>query len=128
MKIDLKQIIEKMEMSKKEVATELFPVNKFPVLALNRVLAGEAVLDADQISKLSMLSGLSPNEMFSSWKMKSRMGIHTLTSGNYRADLDMHSGTTKIFYKGSLDHEFIIHKTNIELSEFINMLNTKIEE
>lgn len=128
MKIDLRKIVEQMEMGKKEIAIQLFPTNKFPVLALNRVMSGDAVLDADQISKLSMLSGLSPNEMYSSWKMESRSGLHVFTNGNYRAELDMSRGTTKIYYKNTLDREFVIHDKHIKLSEYLDMLNIKIEK
>ena len=52
--IDLKEIIEKRKLDAKDVAQQLFPGIKYPKLALNRIIAGEAVLDANQISKLAL--------------------------------------------------------------------------
>ena len=127
-KIDLRKIVEQMDMSKKDIALQLFPVNKFPVLALNRVMSGDAVLDADQISKLSMLSGLSPNEMYSSWSMKSKDGILIFTHDNYRAELNMNDWNTKLFYRDTLYHDFILHTRHIKLEDYLDILNTQIEK
>jgi hypothetical protein len=63
--IDVKEIIEKHQLDAKEVAQQLFPGNKYPKLALNRVMAGSAQLDANQMSKLALLIGVQVSDLYS---------------------------------------------------------------
>jgi hypothetical protein len=133
MKINLTKIVEAMVadlgMSKKEIAVQLFPTNRHPDLALNRVMKEEGVLDADQISKLSFLSGIPIGRLFGDWDMNTtKDGLHVFTNDQYRAELDTNTWTTKIFKSGSLSHELAIHSGSITLSEFINIINIQIEK
>lgn len=123
--IDLKLIIEATGLDQEMIAEQLFPTNQYPKLALNRVLSGKSLLDASQISKLSSLTGLPINELFSgsSWKTDSRGGKHKFTNGDFVAELDTETWITKIFLSGSLKHESIIHAKNVPLSEYISALN-----
>lgn len=123
--INLKEIIEKSKLDIKEIAIQLFPENKYPRLALNRVIAGEAVLDANQISKLALLINVDISDLYSdgNWKMKSRKGIHIFTSGRFRAELDSESWITKIFHRDSMFHDSIIHSGSTPLSEYFKELN-----
>jgi len=127
-KIDLQQIMTRADLNKKEVAQQLFPKNIHPVLALNRVMAGEALLDADQISKLSLLVGVPISDLFkgSEWKAQTKEGNYYLSNGDFLAILDHPSGMTKLFHKDSLLHEEILHSGLIVLSEYLEKLNTLI--
>jgi hypothetical protein len=124
-KIKLKELIDKQGLDTKELAEQLFPQNKYPRLALNRVLAGGAVLDANQISKLSLLTGIPINELYSgeNWKAQSTKGIHVFTNEAFRAELNTETWVTKIFHKESLFHESIIHTGTMKLSEYFEQLN-----
>lgn len=126
--IDLNGIISKQELDPKEVAQQLFPGNKYPKLALNRVLAGEAVLDANQISKLSLMTGLSIDQLYSEngWKSTSKAGIIAFQNGEYKAELSTETWVTKIFHNGSLFHESIITPGATPVSEYLNELNSII--
>jgi len=125
--IDIKAIIEKQGLEMNDVAEQLFPKNKYPRLALNRVIAGDAVLDADQISKLALLADLTIAELYgANWKAKSSKGLHTFTNGEFKAELDTTSWITKIFHKGSKFHESVIHSKSIPLSEYLDKLNIQI--
>lgn len=128
--IDLNKIIEKQELDPKEVAQQLFPGNKYPKLALNRVLAGEAVLDANQISKLALLTGLSVDQLYSGndWKMRSKAGIFYFQNGEYKAELNTETWVTKIFHNDSLFHESIITPGATPVSEYLNELNSIINK
>ena len=128
--INLKKIIEVKNLDKKEVAAELFPTNKFATLALDRVLDGKSVLDANQISRFSLYSGIPIAELYSGadWSSTIKGGTHVLLKGAYRAELDSKTWTTKLFHKDSLFHEFILHKPSISLAEYIETLNSVISK
>ena len=102
--INLKKIVLKME--KKEIAKQLFPGNKYPVLALNRVIAGEGSLDANQISKLSKLSGIPIEKLFD------------------KVELDKITWIIKIFRNKNLFHEETIITPNqvITISKLLSTI------
>lgn len=126
--IDLKAIIEAKNLDVNTVAQQLFPTNQYPRLALNRILAGKALLDATQISKLAMLTGLDIGDLYANnnWNAKSADGLHTFTSGDWLATLDTTTWITKIFHKNSMKHESVIHAPNTPLSEYIQALNNVV--
>ncbi len=129
-KIDLKKIIKVKNLNKKEVAAELFPANKFALLALDRVLAEKGVLDADQISRFSLYSGIPIAELYSGadWSSTIKNGTHVLLKGDYRAELDTKTWTTRLFHNDSLFHQFIIHSAGISLGDYIDTLNSEISK
>lgn len=126
--IDLKKIISENDLDFKSVANELFPDNKYPALALNRVVKGEAFLDSNQIIKLSELSGVPIETLFygGKWKTTSKDKEITFTNGDYVAKLNTHSNMTRIFHKKNMIHEAIIHKSTIPLSEYLNQIEKLI--
>lgn len=129
-KIDLKKIIQVKKLDEKEVAAELFPNHKHPKLALDRVLAGEGVLDANQISRFSFYSGIPIAELYTGtgWRSSIKGHTHILVSGEYTAKLDTTTWTTEVFHKKSLFHEFIIHSSSISLSKYIEKLDSEISK
>lgn len=125
--IDLKKIIEDQGLDTKEVAQHLFPGNKYPRLALNRVIAGDAVLDANQISKLALLASVSISQLYGTeWKSKSKKDLMIFSSENFRAELNTQTWVTKIFDNDSMFHESIIHSGSTPLSDYLNELNAII--
>jgi len=128
--IDVESIIKEANLSKVEVAIQLFPENKFPALALNRVMNQELPLDANQISKLSLLAGIPIASMFSgeSWKAELKGNVHTFTNGEYKAELDTDTWVTKVFHNNSRIHEELIHSKAIPLSEYLNKLDLIINK
>lgn len=122
--IDLKGIIDSQNPNPKELAAQLFPQNKHPRLALNRILSGDAVLDADQISKLASLTGLTPDELYSTkgWKSTTKNNIMIFHQGEYKAELDTQTWITKVFHNNSLFHETIITPGATPISEYLKRL------
>lgn len=129
-KINLEKIIEAKKLDTKEVALELFPNALHPVLALKRILSGEGVLDADQISRFSLFSGIPISELYEGgkWFAKIQGKKHILVSGRYRAELDTDTWTTELYHKDSLFHEFIIHSKSISLCDYIARLDAEISK
>lgn len=129
-KIDLKKIIHSKKLDEKEVAEQLFPMHKYPKLALDRVLEGEGVLDANQISRFSLYTGIPISELYdgAGWKGSIEGHTHVLVSGDYTAKLDTKNWSTRIFHKESLYHEFILHTPSITLAEYIDRLDFEISK
>jgi hypothetical protein len=123
--IDLDNIIREKKLGKKELAQNLFPGNKHASLALNRVIKGDGFLDSNQISLLSELTGISIGNLYTrdGWKTESKSGLMIFTSNDYRAELDTVKWSTKVFCKGSLFHEEVIHTHSISLSTYLEKLS-----
>lgn len=128
-RINLSEIIASKGLKTKEVARELFPDNSYPSLALNRILSGEAVLNADQISRLSLYADIPIGELFSGgkWTAKAKKDLLIFTSGEYRAELDVKAWTSKLYHKDSIYHEFFILSKTIGLNDYINQLEEIIK-
>lgn len=129
-KIDLGEIIKAKKLDEKEIAEQLFPMHKYPKLALDRVLSGDGVLDANQISRFSLYSGIPIAELYSgaAWKSTIDGHTHVLTSGDFTAKLDTTTWTTTLFHKDSLFHTFVIHNSSITLADYIEKLNAEINK
>ncbi len=129
-KINLGKIIKAKKLDEHEVAKQLFPLHKYPKMALDRVNKGEGVLDANQISKFSLYSGIPIAELYSGseWKSSIDKTTHILTSGDFTAKLDTTNWTTKLFHKDSLFHTFVIHSSSITLEEYIEKLKSEINK
>ena len=126
--IDITKIIQDHNLNAKELAASLFPLHRFPHMALTRILQGKGVLDANQISLLSEITGQSINSLFnqSEWVAQSREGIIFFSSGDFRAELDMEKNTSKVFHKDSIFHETILHTTSIPLSEYLKEISESV--
>lgn len=125
--IDIRGVIEKSGLNYSDVATELFPLNAYPRLALNRVADRKngAHLDEEQISKLASLLGLNISELFdeTEWSSKIEGDKVTFSTKDYRAELDLKTNKTKIYHLNSLFHSEIIHSLTVPLSEYLESLN-----
>ena len=128
--IDLKGFIKDKGLNKAEIAIQLFPDNKFPKLALDRVLKGESALDANQISKLSAMTNTSIGDLFNTggWKSSGSFGKLKFTKGEYQATFDRDTKLTSVYHEGSMVHEFIIHAESITLSDYITELESQIKK
>lgn len=128
-KINIKKIITENNLDKKEIAQHLFPENKYPSLALNRVISGEANLDSDQISKLALMTDLSINDLYGiKFSIKSADKKMFMSFEDFKAELCLKTWSTKVFHKGSLFHEEILHRSSIALSEYLDELTNIINK
>ncbi len=125
--IKVKLIIEQSGLDPAIVAKHLFPTNKYPKLALNRIIEGHAFLDSSQMHKLAAMTNMTVSELYGGeWKQTSKEDIITFTTGTYRAELNTKTWLTKIFDSNSLFHEAILHSGATALSEYLNELNSII--
>lgn len=126
-KIDVKKVCEVAELDYDEVAAHLFPDVGHARLALNRAVK-LGTLNANQISKLSLLSGIPIGQLFTGaeWKANSKSNVHVFTNSEFTAELCTDTWTTKLYHNKSMFHEHILHDKRITLVKFIDMLNSEI--
>lgn len=127
---NLKNIIEQHGLNTKTLAAELFPSNAYPMIALTRVINGDSQLNADQISKLSFISGVPIENLFDGAKWKSNHNANSSTlvfeSESYRIELDMELWTSKVFDKDSLIHESVVSDRFLPMSEYLQNIDNLI--
>lgn len=122
--IRLKEILDASGLDMTEVAKHLFPTNKYPKLALDRIIDGKAFLDSHQLSKLASMTGMTVSELYGGqWKQTSKGDTITFTSDTYKAELNTKTWIIKIFDNDSLFHESLIVSGSTVLSELIGKLN-----
>lgn len=119
--IDLQKIIQEHKLDAKSLASDLFPTHQHPQMALTRIVQGKGVLDANQISLLAEITGQSINALFgqSEWVASSNKALLIFESDEFRAELCMETSSSRVYHKGSLFHETILHTTSIPLSEYL---------
>lgn len=128
MTINLRELIEQRGLKTREVAEFLYPDNKYPRVALQRVLDGEALLNSEQVSRLAAWLGISTDSLYKGgWSSEFKGETCILTNGNYRAELSIRTGETKVFHLGALFHEIILHDPAISLSQYVELLNAIIK-
>lgn len=128
--INLTRLIETKNLDVQEVARELFPEAKYPKLALDRILKNESYLNSNQISRLSLMTGIPINFLYEGGEWgeanTSSNGVIVFSAADYRAELDTNSWTTKLFHKNSIFHEAVISNPSIPLSEYLSELTSLI--
>lgn len=112
-----------------EMGELLFPGAKHPHLAFKRIIKEGRALDTDQLAKLALFLGKSPCDFFSyeKWKSSTKNGIHFFENGDYKAELDSATWVTKVFHKGSLFAEEVIHSGSITLSDYLKKLEALVD-
>lgn len=147
--IDVAKVIETRGLNSSQVASLLFPSNKHPQKALDRVIEGKSKLDSEQVALLAHLAQLPIATLYTEegWSCRSRGHVHTMTNGDYTAVLDMSVGMLIVFQgaaekphmymnEGTLQnlkigadskHVCIVSKS-IELGELIETINNIIHK
>ena len=123
--IDLKKLIREYSLNKEVLARHLFPNNKYPVLALNRVVAGKSTLNENQISELSTFSGIPIEVIFSGgWVHRTVGKVHIFEFEDFKAELNTENNMTVLFYRQKPVVKKIIHQGDIVLGEYFEKLNS----
>lgn len=128
--VDIPKIIQYSGIDAKVLAKELFPLHKFPSEALSRIVSGKSVLDANQLSRLSELTGQSVDTLFNRvpWVASSKKDKIVFTAGDYTAELDTSKWTSKVYHNNSIFHETVLHSRSIPLSEYLKAISEIIEK
>jgi hypothetical protein len=124
-KLDVREVISRYSLDKKQVAVSLFPNVSFPVMALKRICDGEALLNSDQVSRLASLARVSVSNLYEGgWEtVKSKGPTYVFENEEYRAELSKQTFVTKLYHKGSLFHEDVITAKTTTLSDYLKALD-----
>lgn len=126
--MNLKKFIEDKKMSKREVASVLFPKVKHPGQALRRVLRGESELRDNQIQALHRMLGNYDTMEFTIVPQESAQDRITLQYQDYTANLDFVNGLSTITYKGDLISCSMVHSKYLNLNEYLRMVKENIDD
>lgn len=126
---NLQNIINKYNLDEDSLAKQLFPANKFPKLALSRVLTGISYLDTMQIERLREMLGTSVSELFNdtTWNKTISGNIIKFHRNNHRVELNLDTLVSEIFLSDKLIAiETLISDRNIKLSEYLKLVDETI--
>jgi hypothetical protein len=129
--IDLVKTLKTAGISDLEVARELFPSNRYPLFALNRILRGKALLNSAQLSRLALLCGCSVTDLYEPTGWISERGTRSLavfTRPGYRAELDLNTMVTRLFADDQLAHTETITSRSLPVEEYLKRQSEIIEE
>ena len=128
--IDLDKIIKQKKLDKREIAISLFPGNKYPILAINRVLYGDTKLDSDQVKKLATILNTSIDNLydFNFTGGRSKDDKIVIKTGDFTAELDRSFGSTRLSHKGVLLSEILVHDPSIGLSDYLEQIKQVINK
>lgn len=130
--MNLAKIIEESGLRTDFVASRLFPNNRHPYNALNRVLAKGASLDADQVRILATLTGRTADDLLGlSWSGKIESNTLTLSRGDYRVIYTPGAGLWALLKSTPLGFEqlgnYLISETGTTVREFIATVEETIK-
>lgn len=130
-KLDLKRIIKTANLKTSYLGAQLFPNNKDPKQAVNRVCRGEAFLDSEQIAKLSELLNVPIGLLFDNaeWDMstsKEEPNIIRFRAYGYFAELNTRTMKTRVSLNGTVFFEEITHERATLIGDYLNDLTDLI--
>ncbi len=127
--INVAKIIETRGLDSFQTASLLFPSNKHPQKALDRVIEGKSKLDSEQVAFLADLAGIPISTLYTQegWSCRSRGHVHTMTNGKYTAFIHMDIGLLRIQIGSKRITTGLLSKS-IELGELIETINNIIHK
>ena len=131
--MNLSKIIEESGLRIDYVAARLFPGNKHPYNALNRVLAKGGTLSADQLRVLAILTGRTSDDLLGlSWSGKiDALGL-TLSKGDLQVNYTPGAGfftITSATALGVVDlGSFVINEEATTVRAFLALVEKTIDE
>lgn len=125
-KIDIRRLTKISGISITEMGVKLFPENKQPYKAINRVMAGKAILDAKQIAKLAEVLNVPIGLLFTddAWLMTAPKDRRIFQFRNYDflAEFNRDTNETTISCGDSVYFEKIQHEEGITLDKYLTQI------
>lgn len=122
--IDLKQIIINYKLDPNQIADLLFPENKKPIAALNRILAKEALMNSKQVYDLAKHINVPISELYSKvWSGSFEDNYIILKHRAFEARIDRKRWTMVVSTQGRPSESVVLKDASITLSELLETLN-----
>lgn len=126
---NINAVIDKYRLNTEELAKVLFPNVKYPKLAFDRVLRGEANLDTTQLQNLASYAGVIVTDLFAAdaWKSFTEDGCMTFERGKYKAKINYKGSYLTLYCENKLIKQIIPDSSHLTVEAFITMLNNLIK-
>lgn len=128
-RFNINNVMEYYKLGTEETAKVLFPACKYPKLALDRIIKGEANLDTEQLEKLAEHIGVLVTDLFSAgtWKGASENGCLILLKGDYKVKLNYKAVYISIYKDNALIYQKFSNVPEMTLNELIKFLDNFIK-
>ena len=127
-RFNLSNVIDHYKLDQAKLAELLFPTVKYPKLALNRILSGEAHLDTEQLENLAKFLGVFPHDLFfvsQNWKGSSEDGCLVFLKGEYKVKLNYNGVLLTAYKQDKLIHQELTLE-NMSVPAFITYITNII--
>ena len=133
--LDIQTLIESHQLDYKKFAEALFPANKFPTFALDRLVKGKTELTETQIFRIASFLNTSVPELYEpkkslGWRLTLRTSARRLelSRGKYDAICELQTGKTYVFHEHKQIGSFTTGGTpDISINEYLLILNKYIQ-
>ena len=126
---DINGVIKDFNLDKDEIAKVLFPDAKYPKLAFNRIVKGEASLSVEQLEILASHLGIMPASLLTmnSWRDATEDGFLTFEKGPFKVKLN-YNGAFLSVYKDNKLVEQMITGASMSIDKFIELIDDLISK
>lgn len=126
---DINSIVKDFNLDKDEIAKVLFPDAKYPKLAFNRIVKGEASLSVEQLEILASHLGIMPASLLTmnSWRDATEDGFLTFEKGLFKVKLN-YNGAFLSVYKDNKLVEQMITGASMSIDKFIELIDDLISK
>lgn len=126
--LDINRIMEAYKPDRKKLAPVLFPNNRYPDEAFDRIIRGIAKLDSEQIARLADYLGVMVHTLYtvegSGWHGSLNSDCMVLTKGEYAAHIS--SGRISIYCKDNPIGGFVLKSEITPFKEIVELLDSYI--
>lgn len=126
---DINNIVKDFNLDKDEIAKVLFPDAKYPKLAFNRIVKGEASLSVEQLEILASHLGIMPASLLTmnSWRDATEEGFLAFEKGLFKVKLN-YNGAFLSVYKDNKLVEQMITGASMSIDKFIELIDDLISK
>ena len=127
---DISEVIEKHSLDKEVLAKSLFPNNKYPRQAFERVLKGEAELSVGQLEMLANYIGVLVPDLFTfnSWADASENGHLAFKKGPFLVKVNYAGAYITIFKDNKLVDQVVSGFSGMPFEKFIDYIDNLIKK
>lgn len=125
---NINDIIRDYSLDTDELANVLFSDVKYPKLALNRIIKGEASLSVEQLEKLASHIGVLPSMLFmlDTWKDATENGHLGFKKGVFRIMLNYNNAFLTIYKNDKVVAELVTNVQDMSVGRFTEYLDNLI--
>ena len=130
-KFSINTILSRYNPDVEELSSILFPHVKYPKMAFDRIVRGEANLDSAQLELLASFLGITVQEMFSTldsgWKASANNSLLIFKKGDYTVKLNYKGSFITLLYNADVIYKGIINSPGMSIEDFINYIDSLIK-